>query len=44
MVGEYTSACQKNEMLGEGHVSVLDKEGDCSGMYVSIQVSSSNKK
>ena len=33
MVGESTSACQKSIMSGEGHVSVLDKEGDGSDVY-----------
>ena len=28
VVGESTSACQKNILSGEGRVSVLDKEGE----------------
>ena len=33
MVGESTSACQKNKVSGEGRMSVLDKEGDGGDAY-----------
>ena len=33
MVGESTSACQKDIVSGEGHMSVLDKEGDGGDVY-----------
>ena len=34
VVGESTGTCLKNIMLGEGHVLVLDKEGDGSDVYL----------